>query len=742
MLPKGGTWTQVGRNGPEVINQSGGAVILPNPMTPHGRAFAEGTIGFGDIAGQAPGIASLVSESQGGGTLLDTVGGALGISNDILSSLGDVLPIAGPILGGLIGLATGGNAVSSGISAAASIAGFLAGGPIGGVLGGLVGLIGNFFGPKPSNLASGDLVELNTGVISGFQSAGDKKADQTVQLISAGISSIATTFQKATGGNIGGAVNVQDGRRDGIKTSYSGPLGKIDEKWGDAKSAVDQFALAIAHNLNNIDPNLRSQLSAISDPNALVPAIEQFTGTTIDLLSGTVSKVAAANVATPAATATAPTPTPLNTAPLLNAPQGTALYNIMESGGPSYVGDLNATNLAWWKAQPTATVTPFTGSLPTVRQGALLYQIVQPDANAPSYIGDLYPTDIPYWKSAGATVTPLYNITQPVGPSYLGTLTQTNLEWWQKNHPEVAVNPAAALPTTAPEQTLYQISQGGGGPSYIGTLTAADVQWWQKAGATVTQYVAPLVAPPQAAGGMMNIRHLSAITPPIESISNDNNMKRNFANGIAGPSMQSMSPMISNVVSMTDNRRNFANGIAAATSSTNGTPPGKILVGEKGQEWMYQDPSMSSAIANHPSFAAGSNARNVPNTKGWQLVGVHGPEVIDQAGGATILPFPKTPWEAAGRAFADGTDTLPETTFSAYVAPSPGPSDANAAMASNKALLDKIDNLNKEIVTLRRVTQGGQQDTSNKLSKNNRHLGEINRKTAPAIVPARRQKLG
>jgi hypothetical protein len=279
---------------------AGGAALVAPP----GRSFAQG-IGAGDIAGQVPGIGSLISEASGGPSLLGAAGGVLGISSGTLSTIGDVLPIAGPLIGGALAAVTG-HPLQGAFGTAASLIGFALGGPIGGVIGGLVGLLGNLFGPKPSNNASGDLVDLSSGVISGFQSAGDKNADQNVAQISAGISAISTAFQAATGGTISGAVNVQDGRRDGIKTSYSGPAGKVDEKWGDVSAAIGQFGLAIAHNLQGIDPALQAQLGAISDPNQLIPAIENFTGKGIDLGSPTPggSPAASSSSSTDASSAT------------------------------------------------------------------------------------------------------------------------------------------------------------------------------------------------------------------------------------------------------------------------------------------------------------------------------------------------------------------------------------------------------------------------------------------------------
>ncbi len=658
MLPKGGGWRQVGRTGPEIIDQVGGATILPFPMHPGKRAFAQGTVGVTDVAPNVVGLGSAISEAQGGQSLIGAVSNTLGlggVTDALSSSLGGVLPVAGPLLGGLLSVALGGNPTSSAIGTAASLIGFALGGPIGGAIGGLVGLIGNLFGPKPSNKASGDLVYLTDGTITDFKSSGDGKADRVVQQISQGIAAESLLMQSATGGTIQGAVSVQAGSRDGIKTSYSGPQGTIDAKWGSADDAISQWTLAIAHNLDNIDPVLRSTLASIQDPNALLPAIQAFI-TSQRTPEAEQMATAAQQVAQPPAA----------------APQPPKLYTITQQNGPTYVGSLTEENAKWWQ-NTGATLTPYSGAQPTARTGASLYQITQ-QGTGPSYVGDLTQDDVGYWKNAGATVTAygtlpqaragadLYSITQGSGPSYLGDLNPDDVTWW-KNNTGATVTPSSDGKPPMPRQgaVLYRIDQGSG-PWYIGDLMPSDAQWWENLGAKLTPYGASAPATVQPT--------------------------------------------------------------AAAAMGSMGTPSGRILVGEKGPEWMH--PAMG--------YAGG--------TAGWQMVGQHGPEVIDQKGGATILPFPKTPWQVAGRAFVDGTADMPAMTFSAPSAPSAVPAGGNPMMHSSTALLDKIDKLNNEVTILRRVTQGGQQDASERGQTGNRHLESINKKIAPPIVAPRRQKLG
>lgn len=89
----------------------------------------------------------------------------------------------------------------------------------------------------------------------------------------------------------------------------------------------------------------------------------------------------------------------------------------------------------------------------------------------------------------------------------------------------------------------------------------------------------------------------------------------------------------------------MASGGDAAGSLS--TPPGKRLVGELGPEWML------------PATARAFGA----DVGQWTKIGRNGPEVINQPGGAMILPFPITPAEVAAkvaaRSFAAGTDSTP-----------------------------------------------------------------------------------
>jgi hypothetical protein len=117
------------------------------------------------------------------------------------------------------------------------------------------------------------------------------------------------------------------------------------------------------------------------------------------------------------------------------------------------------------------------------------------------------------------------------------------------------------------------------------------------------------------------------------------------------------------------------------------------MVGEKGPEWMQG-----------------------ANDNSWSLVGAGGPELLNQGGGATILPFPVMP---PGRSFASGTGG--------------GSDDTAAALAeAKKALIAELQALRKQVM-------GGQVAASADAKAGNSHLADISRNVGPNIsAPVRR----
>lgn len=91
-------------------------------------------------------------------------------------------------------------------------------------------------------------------------------------------------------------------------------------------------------------------------------------------------------------------------------PGAVSTYQIVQTAGPGYVMlYADAADVAFWLGAG-ATVVPGSG-LPLVPPGSALYTIVQ--SVGPSYIGALDPDDVAYWVSNGATVTPYTGAAPP-----------------------------------------------------------------------------------------------------------------------------------------------------------------------------------------------------------------------------------------------------------------------------------------------------------------------------------------
>jgi len=590
MLPKAGSWTQVGKRGPEIIDQPGGAKILPFPQRPPRKpvaAFADGTL---DTAAQAVGGISTVSGTLGGPTITSVASDALGLSGSvggIVDSLGGTLGFAssagegavfgaltltdalagagiGSLVGGLLNSLVGGHSLGGSIGSnigaiGGSVIGAIVGGPIGAILGGLLGgigggLFGGLFGPKPPNNASGGTIDLATGQISDVRSGGVAKSDRTVAEIGLPVALFSQMIQQATGGTIAGALNIQDGTRDGIIAAYAGPLGKITAKFGSAAEATRQLELSIAQNLSGLTPPVHDALTSVTDP-------AQFT-----------SVLASVGVTFPPGTASA-------TAPAAADPTAAAAAAPVDFGP----GTPGITQMAADYVAGIATLDEVAAVVAAVNSGEITRTAAIVNASG-FYLGNPYGTP---------------GITQMVAAYTAGTASPEEIQ---------AVRTAAQ-----------------------------------------THELANLPAPP----------------PQPE----------------AGPA--------------------FAAGAA-------GTPPGRILVGERGPEWM------------------------LPKAGAWTKVGMGGPEIIDQPGGAKILPFPQIP------AFADGTD-LPEMPARL---PSPGRMLAqHAARDDGSNIVAELKAMRDELAALRKQTQGGQAQAAGDAKTGNAHLAEINRKSGTGLVEPQRLKV-
>ena len=260
--------------------------------------FASSAAPIGGIAG-----APFSSTIAGPSIPSDLLGGVTPVNPGLFgttATFGSVLSGAGAGFGAgtLLNSILGGNALTGTVgSGAGSIAGAVIGSIvpgigtlIGGIVGGLGGSLAGLFGnSKPSNNASGENVNLATGAISGYQSGGVAANDQTATQIGTALSQFAISIQKLTDtsgnpiGSTAGTINVQAGSRDGIRASYSGPLGSFTSgQYADAQSAVNDLELKIAQNLQGVSGTLKVVLANLTDPSQIQAAV-QFAGAYDDL---------------------------------------------------------------------------------------------------------------------------------------------------------------------------------------------------------------------------------------------------------------------------------------------------------------------------------------------------------------------------------------------------------------------------------------------------------------------------
>jgi len=257
------------------------------------------------LGGISPQLAQQFGTLGGGGGL---AGGALTGSGSILGSIFDIGGKVGTVNsltgGGLtesLGLGGIGSGITGGInSIGSSLFGLanpalqgptLTGATLGSVgsLGGisLTGLLGGIgiaggaamllrqlgvFGPKPSTLASGNVLSLGTGGVGGFSSSGNTQNDQTVQQISSTLSGFLGQLKQLTGGTIEGALNIVATTK-GIQTHYSGPLGNISATFATAAEAIAAFEKAFLQNVQGISDTMRTVLANVSDPQQLEAAV-------------------------------------------------------------------------------------------------------------------------------------------------------------------------------------------------------------------------------------------------------------------------------------------------------------------------------------------------------------------------------------------------------------------------------------------------------------------------------------
>jgi hypothetical protein len=228
---------------------------------------------------------------QGGGILSNLFGGGSGSSSGILGAIGNLFGLGGQgaaglpefstIAGATQGVFDFGEALGGATTAVEGAAGIL--GPALGAIGTAIPYVGaaiaigtlisSFFGPKPSTLASGSVIDLASGRVGDVRSSGNAQNDQTVQNISSTLSKFLGELQKTTGGTIaGGSLNVVATTK-GIMTHYSGPLGDISGTFSSAQDAIQALETAFLHNLTGVSDTLKTVLDHISDPSQIQAAV-------------------------------------------------------------------------------------------------------------------------------------------------------------------------------------------------------------------------------------------------------------------------------------------------------------------------------------------------------------------------------------------------------------------------------------------------------------------------------------
>ncbi len=646
---------------------------------------------------------------------------------------------AGTLLNGILGGNQLGGTAGSGLGSLGGAAIGSLFGPIGTIIGGLFGgagggLLGGLFGNKrPSNAAGGAVINLGSGGdVSSFQSGGNSKNDQTAQQILSSVSTFTNQLITLTKGQVPGNVAVQAGTR-GIQASFTGGVGSFTENFQDAASAINKIELQIAQGLTGVSDTLKTVLSHVTDPAQLQDAVA-FANTYDDLKKA--ADNAFSSISTDVKTV-GPFATALATLNSTFADLTDKANQFGLSLDPINAGLAEATKRLrddFGKALDQALNT--LGNSDFLNQLTTTAQAFASNAQEQQAIG---------LAGDQGTTSKVKQLEILQAQSVLLGLTNTQLKQvvdaFKTTNPEIAAMSQALIDagTSLQDTTTSLTSFADGVKSVkdaIGTLTTgplAGLSPQQQVTQARTAFQGQFAAV-QASGtptGTQLSQLATLATTAVQTAQNvygnapqTANLRNQILTNLNSVLMQANSsnagtgvnPILGTSATVASAQAAaitaalHAAGVPGFAGGTTRTPSGSILVGEKGPEWMQ--------------------------------VGMHGPEVINQKGGATILPFPKTPWQAAGRAFAEGTGDMSAITFSAPSAPSLVPTGGNPMVHSSTALLDKIDKLNNEVIVLRRITQGGQQDASERGQTGNRHLESINKKIAPPIVAPRRQNFG
>lgn len=230
--------------GPSFLGATGAAA-------PQGSLFGSLTLGnaFSSI-GAGFGAGSLLNSLLGGDPLMGSIGSGVG-------------SIAGTLLPSLLGFSLG---------------------PLGGILGGALGsLFGLFGNQKPRNASAGGDIDFATGQITASFMGGNREIDQATQSALKEISAFTQNLLRISGGTLTGQALIQHGVNTGFTADSTLPgyegrfsLGK------DPAAAVQTIQLALSRSLTGISESMKTVINSVTDPAQLEAAI-QFAGVYDDL---------------------------------------------------------------------------------------------------------------------------------------------------------------------------------------------------------------------------------------------------------------------------------------------------------------------------------------------------------------------------------------------------------------------------------------------------------------------------
>lgn len=274
----GGLGKELGLSGS--MTTSGGGIFTSGIFGPEGAlsgvgGFVEG--GAGGIFAHTPTAADFAAGvgpvQMAPGSLFGTTSLGTGLSA-VGAGFG-----AGMLANSLAGGNTLGGTIGSGVGSLAGMAlGSMIGMPfLGAILGGAgAGLLGGMFGnSRPSNASAGGNIDFATGKITGVFSGGNQQIDQATSQAIQSLGNVTSNILALSGGTLSGNLLLQNGVNTGFTADSTLPgyagrfnLGK------DATQAVNVASLAIAKSLTGVSDTMKNVLGQITDAAEIENAIK------------------------------------------------------------------------------------------------------------------------------------------------------------------------------------------------------------------------------------------------------------------------------------------------------------------------------------------------------------------------------------------------------------------------------------------------------------------------------------